>query len=112
MVSGRRILDTWTKFQDKFRTTYVRQDTTVCRWKRMSERIQRKDKPIQQYFHNEVKLCADFRLSTEEMKEQVLVSLRSRNLFNAMSARTHADVDTLSPIKIFYKFLGKILKRS
>uniref|UniRef100_A0ABD2WCZ6 Uncharacterized protein n=1 Tax=Trichogramma kaykai TaxID=54128 RepID=A0ABD2WCZ6_9HYME len=70
----------------------------------MSERIQRKDEPIQQYFHNKVKLCVDLRLSTEEMKEQVLVGLWSRDLFNAMSARTHADVDTLLHDMLDYEY--------
>ncbi|CAB0033512.1 unnamed protein product [Trichogramma brassicae] len=68
----RRLVDTWSKFQEAFQTTYVRQDTTVCRWKRMTERTQKKDESLQQYFHNKVKLCADLRLNTQETKEQVL----------------------------------------
>ncbi|KAL7304360.1 hypothetical protein TKK_0003160 [Trichogramma kaykai] len=70
----------------------------------MSERVQRKDEPIQQYFQNKVKLCADLRLSTEEMKEQVLVGLWSRDLFNAMSARTHVDVDALLHDMLDYEY--------
>ncbi|CAB0037714.1 unnamed protein product [Trichogramma brassicae] len=100
----RRLVDTWPKFQEAFQTTYVRQDTTVCRWKRMTERTQKKDESLQQYFHNKVKLCADLRLNTQETKEQVLVGLWSKDLFNAMSARSHADVDALLHDMLDYEY--------
>ncbi|CAB0035058.1 unnamed protein product [Trichogramma brassicae] len=100
----RRLVDTWPKFQEAFQTTYVRQDTMVCRWKRMTECAQKKDESLQQYFHNKVKLCADLRLNTQETKEQVLVGLWSKDLFNAMSARSHADVDALLHDMLDYEY--------
>ncbi|KAL7301911.1 hypothetical protein TKK_0005508 [Trichogramma kaykai] len=100
----RRLVDTWPKFKEAFQTTYMRQDSTVCRWKRMAERTQRKDESLQQYFYNKVKLCADLRLNTQETKEQVLVGLWSKDLFNAMSARAHADVDALLHDMLDYEY--------
>ena len=91
----RRELITWDAFRQAFRTTYVRQDSAIARWRRMADRVQKRDEPLQQYFHNKVKLCTDLNLNVLDTKEQVLVGLWSKDMFHAMSSRTHTTIDDL-----------------
>lgn len=61
----------------------------------MTERSQQKGETLQQYFHSKAKLCGDLGLAINDTKEQILVGLWSRDLYNAMSSRLHGSLDAL-----------------
>ncbi|OXU16221.1 hypothetical protein TSAR_011633, partial [Trichomalopsis sarcophagae] len=94
-ATRKNLVSTWKDFKQTFRKTYVRNDSTTARWKRMTERIQQRGETLQQYFHSKTKLCVDLGLGMSDTKEQILIGLWSRDLYHVMSSRVHGSVDDL-----------------
>lgn len=88
-------LVTWAQFRIAFQRTFVTTESHAVRWKKMVERVQRKEEVVSTYFHAKVKLCKNLGLSDEETKEQILVGFWSKDLYIAMAARSHCDLDEL-----------------
>ncbi|XP_043468376.1 uncharacterized protein LOC122502409 [Leptopilina heterotoma] len=61
----------------------------------MSERSQRKEESTTAYFYEKVKLCCDINLVFEDVKEQVLIGLWSRDLCSSLASKKHSDIDDL-----------------
>lgn len=49
-------------------TTFLKGESTVINWKNMIERVQRKDKIIEHYFHEKVKYCINLNMGFYESK--------------------------------------------
>lgn len=48
------------------------------------ERIQKKNEMLESYFHEKVRLCLDLKMSVDDIKEEVLVRLKSKSLCDAI----------------------------
>ena len=88
-------LTNWNAFNIAFRNTFIRDDGTIARWKKMVKRVQQRAEPLQQYILSKETLCRDLNLDFINTEEQILIGLWSKDLFNAMSARNHTSIDSL-----------------
>ena len=81
-------LTNWNAFNTTFRNTFIRDDGTIARWKKMVERVQQRAEPLQQYILSEETLCRDLNLDFTNTKEQILIGLWSKDLFNTIHQST------------------------
>ena len=78
----------------------------------MVERVQRKDEPVTTYYHAKVKLCKALNLGLQDIKEQVLIEIWSKDLCNAIAARNHRNLDELfRDIMIHIRFEDQCVER-
>ncbi|KAK9681212.1 hypothetical protein QE152_g38484 [Popillia japonica] len=66
-------INTWGDFMQKLIETFIIDEGTTSKWKKMVDRVQKRDVRIACYFHEWVKLCADLKQNVIESKKQVLV---------------------------------------
>ncbi|KAL1438350.1 hypothetical protein MTO96_048139 [Rhipicephalus appendiculatus] len=85
----------WEEFEVRFRRTFVSQARVAERWRRMQERLQRRNENTTAYFHSKVRLCHEVNLNFDDTREQVLTGLRFRELCTMFLGRTHDDDDDL-----------------
>lgn len=63
--------------------------------KRMLSRAQGETETVADNFHHKARLCRELDLSFDEMKQQIVAGLRSRDLCYYLLARQHTDEDSL-----------------
>lgn len=61
----------------------------------MTTRVQPPKEDVSVYFHEKVKLCHKLNLSFNEVKEQVVIGLYSKDLASMIMARFHQDMKTI-----------------
>lgn len=61
----------------------------------MKNLVQKKDQSTSEYFHDKYSRCKLLELSLEEVNEQILAGLWSREPCNALLSKTHKDADDL-----------------
>ncbi|KAK9695111.1 Integrase zinc binding domain [Popillia japonica] len=103
----RREISTWDDFVQKFTETFIIAEDTTSKWKKMVDRVQKRDERLASYFHEKVKLCADLKLNVNESKKQVLVGLWSKQACDAMFARNHYTTDQLFHDLLDYEQMEK-----
>ncbi|VEN50848.1 unnamed protein product [Callosobruchus maculatus] len=85
----------WRTFKTAFKKTFLFQVNRTEAWTRMVQRVQKYKENVNTYFHEKVCLCRTVELPFSEVKEQVVVGLRSKDLSNFLISRTHTDEDEL-----------------
>ncbi|XP_060867277.1 uncharacterized protein LOC132942689 [Metopolophium dirhodum] len=90
-----RDIENWPDFERQFHKTFVGTVMTGDRWKKMSRRVQVRNKNIHEYFHEKVHLCKMVGMSFHEMKIQILEGLYSKDLCVYLLSRNHRDEDEL-----------------
>ncbi|KAJ8945525.1 hypothetical protein NQ317_005406 [Molorchus minor] len=101
---GREDITDWTKFRAAFTKTFLISKTKTELWKEMqSRKCKIRKKNISVYFHEKISLCREIGLSFEEIKEQVIVGLWSKELANFLITKEHKDEDELFKDVIHYE---------
>lgn len=85
----------WEGFTTQFNKTFVGGTSLPDRLKKMQLRVQGKGESTNLYFHGKVMLCQDIGLEFSDLKKQLLIGLRSRQLCAMLMARYHTNVDDL-----------------
>lgn len=88
-------ITTFDQFTTKFKNTFIVNESAGQRWEEMQKIIQGKDEDVTKYFYAKAKKCARLDLSFEDTKEQILIGLRSKDVYDAMAAKEHADLTHL-----------------
>lgn len=88
-------INNFNDFTRAFRETFLQDEGLPVKWKKMSERIQRKDEALSEYYHAKVRLCKDLSLNFAETKEQILIGLYDRNICSAMLSKVHDNFNSL-----------------
>ncbi|KAK9739910.1 Retroviral aspartyl protease [Popillia japonica] len=96
-------LSNWSTFKTAFQRTFVRKENVTTIFKKMSARIQGIKESNSSYFHDKIRLCNALNLTFDEVKEQIVVGLRSRELASMLIARHHHDEDELFKDVIDYE---------
>ena len=100
-------LYSWPLLRAAFYRTFVTTGSHATKWKNMVERVQRKDEPVTTYYHAKAKLCKALNLELQDITEQVLIGVWSKDLCNAMATRNHRNLDELfSGIMIHTRIKG------
>lgn len=72
------------------------------KWTRMTSRVQLRNENTYAYFHAKIRLCDDLHLPFEDVKNQVLLGLWSKELCNNVASKVQYDVDKLlADIRLF-----------
>ncbi|KAK9708219.1 Zinc knuckle [Popillia japonica] len=108
-VTKRSQISTWEDFVHLFKATFIIEEATSDRYKKMINRTQRPGESVDSYFHEKVRMCTELNLSAKEMKKEVLVGLRSKTLCDAMLMREHFTTDDL--LHGIHEFLNIETKR-
>lgn len=84
-------IKSWEDFKTSFKKAFICAGNLSSRWERMRKRIQLKSEDANAYYYSKRKLCQALQLSFDEMKEQVLIGLRDKDLFCILAAKKHTD---------------------
>lgn len=85
----------WSSFKNAFSKTFLLSKTKTELWKEMQSRAQGAKENISVYFHEKIALCKELKLSFEEVKEQIIIGLWSKELSNFLITKMHTDEDDL-----------------
>lgn len=88
-------ITTWAIFREKFERTFIGEQTQGELWKQLTEQRQKRGESTITYAIQRMNLCRRLDLGFLETKQQVLVGLWSRDLYNQLAARSHMDDDDL-----------------
>lgn len=81
--------DDWADFSRKFRDTFVPNRSVGDKWEEMRRRTQGRGEHIVDYFFDKVRLCKSIPLPFEDVREQVIEGIRSRQLCYYAHDRVH-----------------------
>lgn len=87
-------ITTFEEFETEFRNTFLINESVTVRWNKMQSRVQGKDGDVTDYFYSKAQKCARLGLDFAGRREQIL-GLWSRELYGAMAARNHVDLNDL-----------------
>lgn len=82
-------------FQQLFRNIFVRESSSLDKWRRMNYCLQSKNESTAMYFHDKVRLCKSYELLFNDIKQAVIVGLRSRDLASRLTSGSAASVEEL-----------------
>lgn len=88
-------ITTFDQFVAAFKNTFLFTESAGVIWNDMQKRIQGKDEDVTTYFFSKAKKCERLNLSFADTKEQILIGLRAKDLYETMSAKEHADLTHL-----------------
>ncbi|GJQ78339.1 hypothetical protein Trydic_g22168 [Trypoxylus dichotomus] len=66
--TNRDQINTWDEFLQKFTDTFIIEEDPTTKWKKMVDRVQKRDERLAMYFHEKVKLCADLQFMDKELE--------------------------------------------
>lgn len=102
-------IHSWQDFIENFEPTFIMEEPTSDKYKRMTQRIQGKRESLNSYFHEKVRMCEELKFSFCELKREILIGVWSRTLCEAMMAKQHFTTDHL--LHDMHKFLNIESKR-
>lgn len=85
----------WTEFSRSFKKTFLFIKSKTEKWNEMQKRVQLHRESINVYFHEKVSLCKQLNLDFDEIKEQVIIGLLSKELSQFLMSQNHVDEDEL-----------------
>ncbi|CAG9820675.1 unnamed protein product [Phaedon cochleariae] len=105
--SGRAdYLKDWNSFRLVFQKTFIPERHKTDLWKLMTHRVQQPKENISFYSHKKVALCCELNPTTNEIREQIIIGLISRDLSNFVLSKVHMDVDELFRDILDYERVG------
>jgi len=85
----------WQDFKKQFHATFIRAVRMSDRWEALRKRYQAKDEHSMDYFQSKARLCQDFSLPYDEVRDHVIQGLYSRDLAMYALGRMHRDENDL-----------------
>lgn len=90
-----RVFNSWSDFETQFKRTFAMQSNIGSRWKTLVARVQNKNENVLDYYHEKVRLCRNLNLGIEDIKEQVMIGVSSKELCQYLLSRDHLNEDSL-----------------
>ncbi|KAI4463161.1 retrotransposon gag protein [Holotrichia oblita] len=100
-------IQSWEDFEIVFRNTFCKDISLTECWKLMQKKTQGPKESVNSYFHEKGKYYNRLKLPVEDLKEQIVIGLWSRELSALVVSRNHKDIDELYNDILKYERINK-----
>lgn len=89
------VFPNWNTVLVQFRAAFVRTLRMSDQWQELSSRLQKPDEHIIDYFYDKLRLCKALSLPFNEVRDHIILGMRSEEMSNYAMNRTHINSSEL-----------------